>query len=533
MSEVTENSPVKCGSGEPKVDVGPPVVAPLGNKAATGFAWGMVIMVVSKLSTILTNLVLTYLLSPEDFGLVGMAYTVATFAFLIQGGGLWPLMTQRQHKLNRMANPAFWLSLTQGILGSLVMIGGGFIAAASYHQPRVIGLLLVMAIVPIINSLYVVAMARMTSQLRFREMSLTTTVTAILSMIVSVVAASPWLHLGAYSFVIPFPISAAIFLVVYTRLTKTKLPHWRLDLARWGALLKDSLLILGSSLCCNVIYQGDYVILSWVEGRRFSTEEAQYQVGLYFFAFMLSMQIISILAANLTNILFPTLSKIQHDPIRQRNAFLRATRAMGLVMIPGALFMMVASDSIIRGFFSHKWEAAIPLAQILSFGMVLRTISWASGTLLMAQGRFKTMLCWYGCTAPIYLSVVFVGVYLGDCLGAAIAEAVYFFLVDPWFIYVAIRPSGGRVIDVWRCIRLPLLGGVIVTEWAVLVGELFPAQLWHRDIFRLIGMGLVSLGVYLVILRVGMPQEFLQNWARIQKLLAQHIWSKASRLVGR
>lgn len=488
----------------------------LGRKAASGFAWGIFITIVGKACTMLTNLVLTYLLLPEDLGLVGLAYTVSTFAFTVQCGGLQQVLIQRHEKLNRWANPACLLSITQGLLAALIMIIGGRIAAAMYHQPQVMGLLLVLSLVPIINSHSIIPLVRLSSQLRFREMAVTNSFAALLSMVLSIVAAC--LGCGAYSFVISVPFSSLFVLLVYVRLSKTPWPRWRLDLPRWGSLIKDGGLILAGYLCSTAILQGDYIILGWIEGRRLEAKEARDVVGLYFFAFMLSMQIISVLSSNLHNVLFPTLSKIQHDPPRQRNAFLKATRAMALIMIPSALLLSVTVDSIIRVFFAAKWAPAIPLAQVLSFGMALRTVSWASGTLLLAQGRFKTTLLWYAATAPVFLLVVFLGVYFGDSRGAAVAEALYFTCIDPWFIYVAIRPSGGRVIELWYTLRLPLLTGLLVAGVAWAVGTILPPDLPQRDLLRLVVMGIVSGIVYLGVLRWAAAAEFQQVWGRLRSL---------------
>src|SRR5256885_5179199 len=108
----------------------------------SGFFWLIAQTVGSKLVTMIGQVVLARLLLPDDFGLVGLAYTVTGFAVLIQQAGLREILINRHVHFNRWANPAFWMSLTLGCLGAALMVILAPVAAWMYDDWRLFYLVL-------------------------------------------------------------------------------------------------------------------------------------------------------------------------------------------------------------------------------------------------------------------------------------------------------------------------------------------------------------------------------------------------------
>ena len=68
------------------------------------------------------NLLLAWLVVPEVFGLVGMAYTVTTFVDLIQQAGVNQVLIHRHTSYRLWSSPAFWMTTAMGFLGSAVIL---------------------------------------------------------------------------------------------------------------------------------------------------------------------------------------------------------------------------------------------------------------------------------------------------------------------------------------------------------------------------------------------------------------------------
>src|SRR5690606_17398595 len=108
----------------------------LGRKTATGFAWLLLQTLSVKLATVAGQIVLAWLLAPEDFGLIALAYSVVSFLTIFQASGLREILIQREREFSRLVSPAFWLSLLIGGAVSLMIVAAAPWAARIYNEPE-------------------------------------------------------------------------------------------------------------------------------------------------------------------------------------------------------------------------------------------------------------------------------------------------------------------------------------------------------------------------------------------------------------
>ena len=488
----------------------------LGERAAHGFAFMMVQTLASKLFTTVRQIVLAWLLVREDFGLVGLAMTVSAFTDLTQEMGLGAVLIQRHRAFRRWANPAFWMTLASGIAATLVLIGAAPVAAWFYRKPEIIGLIYVLAIDAPFAALSIVPAHRLRGQMRFREMSVIGIAVAAGQTVLSIIFAA--MGLGAYSIVLPRPILHAIRLVVLWRLTRPKI-RWHPQLRRWRFLLGDTTKILLAKLCMRFTSQGDYMVLGF-----FHSEAV---VGVYFFAFNLSIQAVNLFTRNLVGVLFPALSHLQDNPSRQLRAFLRASRLLGLIGVPACFLQAALADPGIRLVVHPRWYSAIPVLQILSLGMALRVIGSSSGSLLQAQGRFGLKLAMNIVYSIFFMILVTVGAWNGvehsDNLWdraeivVALAASIYFAIIGPMHMYIVIRPAGGRWYDVWYVYALPMAMSAVVIGAVTAASSLIP-EIPGRDVVRLVAISGGSVLVYPLMLRQLAPDAYHDLVHRLGRL---------------
>jgi PST family polysaccharide transporter len=450
----------------------------LARKTAHGFLWLMAQTLGSKVVGMAGQVVLAWVLMPADFGLWGTASIVLGFAGLIQQAGLRETLIHRQRSYHLWANSAFWMSVGLGLLGALVTAAAAWPAAVIFKDHRLMGILLLCAATMPIMSLDQVAEAKLQNQLRFALLASVNWVVAVVQLMLTVIFAVilPTAY-KAYAFVLPRPLIAAGRLAVLWNAARPPVKaHW--NLSRWKYLLPDSATLFTSNLFLMLQWQGDYMVLSAM----FSDKSI---VGIYFLAFGLSIQTMQLFTGNLTGVLFPALSKLQADPTRQIRAFLDATRLLALIAVPMCFLQMALAEPGVRLFFQDdKWKAAIPILQALSVGMAFRVVASPGGSLIQAQGRFRVILITNIINALVFLTLVTAGalvgqpkstsVWLQPATTVGIAVAFYFAIIGPIFLYVAIRPSGGKWRDIWNVYAAPMLCSVIAVAVAMWLGHLVP-----------------------------------------------------------
>ena len=438
----------------------------MAHRAARGFVFTTLQTVGSKALTTIGQIVLAWLLLREDFGLIGLAYTIVTVISLIQQAGIREILIQRGGEFRRWANPAFWMSLAFGLGGSLLMAGLAPAAAWFYGEPRLIGLVAILAIGNLIHSLTIVPHARLQIDLNFRLLAWTGLLAVAVSVGASILFAV--LGFGAYSFALPVPISQLvrlIFLWVAARPPIRPNPQLR----RWRYMVTDSGLLIAIMAMYAITAQGDYVIL----GRMFPPE----MVGLYYWAFALSTQSIQLIALNLATVLFPSFSLLKDEPERLRDGFLRAARVLALVSIPACFLQAAVARPAVQLLFDAKWQEGVVLVQVLSVGWALFSTAYASDSLLKAQGRFVALFLQWAMLAAFFVACVVIGARTWGVTGAAGGVAVYAWLAGPLGMFVALRPMGGRWSDVALVFLPPILAGGLSIAAGMLLGWVARAML--------------------------------------------------------
>ncbi|HVF10908.1 MAG TPA: oligosaccharide flippase family protein, partial [Abditibacteriaceae bacterium] len=130
-------SPLTKPIPAPIAPSGPAAQAPLlGRKTARGFAWLVAQTLGTRMASAVEQIILAWLLLPQDFGLVALAYTVTQFIDIVQQAGLRDVLIQRQAHFNYWANPAFWMSAVMGLAASLLMAAAAPLAASLYKAPQ-------------------------------------------------------------------------------------------------------------------------------------------------------------------------------------------------------------------------------------------------------------------------------------------------------------------------------------------------------------------------------------------------------------
>lgn len=478
-----------------------PALAPgLAQRTFGGFAWLAAHTVASKVISFAAQIVLAWLLRPDDFGYVGLAMTVAAFIGLLQQAGVRDVLVQRHDRaFRRWATPAFWMSLALGLLAAAIMVAAAPLAAALYRKPPLQPLIMVLAAAAPLQALAVVPTARLQIDLRFKAIAVVSTVAQVLTSALTVSFAG--LDLGAYSFVLPFPIVAALQAAALWKVARVRVglrPRFR----RWRFLAGDSLLLVVSGFLITAIAQGDYVVLGLLYDERV--------VGLYYYAFVLSMQAVLLLVSTSSDVLFPALSRLRDERDRQARAFLRASRLFMLAGVPLCLWQAAVADTVVRWLFKPEWAAAIPLVQLLSLASSVRLPLGPAAGMIKAQGRFGDVAGFWLWNAALFLALVTAGAFVAAGKGVAAAMLVYSIIAGPLSLRIAARDAGGWR-EVWGVYAVPLLGGAaavgagLAAAWAVARGPL--AAPWAKFVV----ISAVTAAAYAAIVRAAAPAA----WAEI------------------
>jgi PST family polysaccharide transporter len=463
----------------------------------------------TKLISVVGQIIVAWFLLKEDLGLAAITYTFSIVPAIIQQGGLLEVLIQRQRHSDRWSSSGFWLALTLGFAGCALMAVAAPVAANWYNEPRLLGLMLLIAVLFPLDAMAIVPMARVQGQMRFRLSATLGFIHATgLTLLTVIFAKLGW---GPFALVAPRPIMSAVMVITYWLVAPGGVKrHPRVR--RWRFLLNDSSYALGAYACDQAMVYGPYLVLSVL----FATDV----VGLYFFAFQLSLQTLALVTSSLGGVLFPALTTLQDQPQRQTLAFLRAIRFLACVAAPACLLQAALAEPGVHLLFKERWWDGIGLLQILSVGMVMRTIGRPAVSLMQAQARFGVQFKVAFISMCLCGIMIIIGARAAGATGAAFAAALHLLIVEPINLYVAIRPGGKGLADLIGTLLRPLLLGILTIGPAWLVGELVkgdPTVRWHQALRLLIVVATAGI-IYLPLFRLLVPESWNEGVARIRAI---------------
>ena len=140
----------------------------LGRSTTTGFLWLALQSLSGRASVFISQLILARMLLPSAFGQIGLAYTVVSIVWALVTFGVDEILLQRLKRMHYWVRPAFWTSLGLGIAGAAIMMAAAPIAAKVYHNPAIIGLIVVLATSLPLGALSTVPAVKLRASLNFR-----------------------------------------------------------------------------------------------------------------------------------------------------------------------------------------------------------------------------------------------------------------------------------------------------------------------------------------------------------------------------
>lgn len=437
--------------------------------------------------------ILARLLDPGDFGLVAMATVITGIFGLFSTAGLSSATVQQATITEDQISTLFWINVAVGLVLAVLTMASAPALVVFYHEPRLLWITIAIGTGFVFNAIGVQHSALLQRQLRYATLTVIDLASQVGSIIVAISLAltgySYW-SLVAAAIVTPAISSAGMWLAA----------AWLPGAPRWGRgtlpLLRFGGTLTLNGLVVYIAYNFDKILL----GRLWGAD----QLGIYGRAY----QLITIPTDNLNwaigGVAFSALSRLQDDPVRLRNYFVKGYALVVSLTIPTTIFCAFFSEDIILCIFGPKWIEAAPIFRLLAptvliFGMINPT-SW----LLLSVGLQGRSLAIALVIAPLVISAYFVGLPYGP-KGVAIAfsSAMTLWLI-PHLIW-CVHGTAVKLSDLLWSTSRPLLSGTLSAVVAFAIHKRFGE--WGSPLVRLLAEGSIMMSVYCIMLLFVMGQR--------------------------
>lgn len=324
------------------------------------------------------TVVLARLLSPEDFGLIGMVSVITMVSSVIIDGGIAATVIQKPHLTNRGLSTLFFLNMA---LGTLVIIFVYIISgpvALFFDEPRLVLLLQVLSIGYFLGSLQVVQYGLLARKMSFKTIGKIRITSQALAGIVAVTMA--FSGFGVWALVFQSLISVTLGSILFWRFGK-----WKPVLSfEWG-VVKEAFSFSGFLMLSSLINQMADNFYFVLIGKYFPTQ----QLGYYFQAN--KIQRIPALKINqvVQQSTFPEFSRLAPDKAGYFAFFYKSLQnALFFNMLVMGL-LLINAEPLVLWLLTDKWAAAIPFIQWLSLASFFLPVMALCKNYLLGLGNAK------------------------------------------------------------------------------------------------------------------------------------------------
>jgi len=350
----------------------------LKEKTVRGISWSLAEQFGLQGLRLVIGLILARLLTPADYGLVGMVAVFFAVGQVFIDGGFSISYIQKKEVSNEDANTVFYTNLITSLLVYTIFWVSAPAISRFYNQPQLVELTRVMSLVLIINSFNIIQIAQLTRAVDFKRKTRISLASALASGIIGILSALN--GYGVWSLVIQ-QIAGRLFSTVGFWITTRWKPGLSYSIASFRKMFSFGAWALASNLL-RTMFDNIYTLTI---GRLFPVAQVGYYTKAQQFQLLASQNLVSAIGA----VSFPVLSKLQGDVIQLTAAMKKFMRSSLFFVIPLLIALFITARPFTIIFLTGKWEPMVPLLKLLCLVGILYPIHMVNVQALTACGKIR------------------------------------------------------------------------------------------------------------------------------------------------
>lgn len=413
-----------------------------------GVVWNFVEKVLIRAATFFIGIILARLLSPSDYGLIGMLAVFISISGVFIEGGLAKALIQRQNCQNIDYSTAFVTNVGMSIIIYVIMYASAPWIADFYGEPILIDLTRILSLNFILGSFNIVQRAKMMARVDFKSLAQINVISTIVSGIIGIAMA--YYGYGVWALVGQALCSTIVLIILFPIYSKWK-PSLEFSMSSFRQLFG-----FGSNLMVTGVYA---VVLNNISTICIGKFYRSGQLGFFTRASQFSELISTTSYEVIGNVTFPVLSELQDDKTRLIKVYRKSLFFTAMFIFPIMVLTSLLARPIIIILLTEKWLPCVFLIQWLCLARMFTPLSAINMNILNAVGRsdlfmkldlskLPLILLTFAITIPISVEAI----AIGDFVSTFICFFINAYLPGRMFGYGA-----WEQIKDWRYIILSIL----------------------------------------------------------------------------
>jgi teichuronic acid exporter len=352
----------------------------LKKRTINSFKWSFIEKFISFVFSFLVGILIARVLSPSDYGVMGLIVVFVSLSQIILDGGFSLALIQKKDATEDEYSSVFFLNILLAVILYAVVFFLSSFVADFYSISGITLLMKVVGLNILVNAFSIVQTAKLTKELNIKLQSK-------ISLFVLLISGSIALVLVYNDF--------GIWTLVFQTLIKNVL---NMSLLWWFSSWRPKMVLKFSSVSPMLRFSGNVLSLgilgvlydnmfSMIIGKVHSTKE----VGYYSKANQIQQMPLSIYTSSLTKILLPILSEADLSQDRLKRVYSEFIVVSAMIVTPVMFIISALSEPLVIWLFTEKWKPMIPYLKIMSIYGIFYPLIAINLNLLLVKN--KSGLC--------------------------------------------------------------------------------------------------------------------------------------------
>lgn len=426
----------------------------LRKKTVEGFTWSFIENLLVKGFQFIIGIILARILSPREFGLIGMATIFIAISQPFVDSGFSQALIRKNNCTQSDYSTIFYFNLAIGIVIYAAMFFCAGAISSFFKEPivkplvQVVGLSIVMASFGLIQTTIII------KEINFRLQARVSFFAYTLSGIIAIVMA--YNGYGVWSLValtLGRPALSSLFLWFENKWR----PSWTFNSRSFKELFSFGGKLLASDLI-NIIFENIYYV---VIGKYFRAAELGYYARADKFTQVPSQNITEIIQ----RVSFPILSGMQDDAARLKANYRQLIRSTMLITFVLMIGLAAVARPLVLTLIGERWLPSVIYLQMLCFVAMFYPLNALNLNILKVRGRSDLFLRLEIIKSILVIPIIIVGVVYGIkimIIGMMVLTLIAYYLNSYWSGTLIGYSILAQVKDIFPSFVLALFAGIIV-----------------------------------------------------------------------
>ena len=392
----------------------------LKQKAASGMVWTALQKYSTMFIQFISGIILARLLTPYDYGCIGMLAIFMTLAEAFIDGGFGSALIQKKQPTQEDYSTIFYWNLGMAVLMYAILFVSAPAISRFYKIPLLCNVLRVQGLVLFIYAFNIVQRNQLRKKLNFKVLSIVTITTSVIALGVTIFMA--FKGFGVWALVAQHLITAAIPAIVFWFFIK-----WRPILVFSWKSFKELFGFGFYMFLTNLLNNFSVKIQGILIGRLYSPATMGYYSKAHSTESLASSSISSIM----TQVTYPLYAEAQNNLKLLANMIRRLTMTISYVTFPLLFILLLLAKPIFILLYSERWLASIPYFQVLCIAGMGVSLTAVNTQAIAAIGKSKLMFVWTVIKRSIGISALVGGLLLFGMKGLLVGV-----VFSNWFSYL-------------------------------------------------------------------------------------------------